>query len=80
MCNTLDTTDISTPCQSLTQTLYGQEGHNVRVGDQEDKIAIGRTSTRSYILLAMRVLLILCKYHDSCADTACTINSAYLVC
>ena len=72
--------DISTPLESLVQTFCGQESHNVRVGDQEDKIEIERTTTWSYILLAMRVLLILCKYHDSCADVACTINSAYLVC
>ena len=52
----------------------------MRVGDQDDKIEIERTTTRSYILLAMRDLLILCKYHDSCTDTACTIHSAYLVC
>ena len=52
----------------------------MRVGDQEDKIEIECTTTRSYILLAMRVLLIICKYHDSCADMACTINSTYLVC
>ena len=52
----------------------------MRVGDQEDKIEIERATTRSYILLAMRVLLIVCKYHDSCTDVACAINSTYLVC
>ena len=80
MRNTLDTVDVNTPCQSLVQTLCGQEGHDVRVGDQEDKIEIECTTTRSFIQLAMRDLLILCKYHDSCTDTACTINSTYLVC
>ena len=77
---TLVTTDISTPLGSLAQTFCEQESHNVRVGDQEDKIEIEHNYYRSYILLAMRDLLILCKYHDSCADMACTINSAYLVC
>ena len=77
---TLVTTDISTPLGSLAQTFCEQEIHDVRVGDQEDKMEIEHTTTWSYILLAMRDLLILCKCHDSCADAACTINSAYLVC
>ena len=65
---------------TLLQGSCGLEVMTWKWKSQEDKIEIECATTRSFILLAMRVLLILCKYHDSCADVACTINSAYLLC